>query len=109
MGLALGGWMAAPTMAATGGVPGGQCCRAEVSSQCCEQACCHTPAQNPLQLPAYPSTILDEGPRDGKFGWSGFALPDASDSPSPAGRSCCPTLSVSSDLSLFSQHVRLQI
>ena len=107
MGLVLGGWMAAPAMAATGSLPARQCCH-KAAPQCCEGTCCHTPAHHPRQVPADP-LAFNEGPQDGKYGLTGFTLPSAAQAPRATRDSCLLATSDFSDFSLIAQHVRLQI
>jgi len=109
MGLAMGGWLTTPAMAATGGFAAGDCCQAKAATQCCGRACCQTPAPNPLQWPLDPSPTFSEGPRDGNLGWAGFALPRANDAQPSPRLACRLALLDTSDQSLIAQHVRLQI
>jgi hypothetical protein len=107
--LALGGWLAAPAMAATGNSAAGSCCHAKAASPCCEGACCQSQAPNPEQAPADPLATSNEGPQDFNFVASGFVPPRGADTKPSASHPCRLPLSGTGNSSLTAQHVRLQI
>lgn len=109
MGLALGSWLAAPAMAATGDAPAGHCCHAKAASPCCEGACCQRQAPNPQQPPTDPLATSNEGPQDVNFVASGFVPPRGTDPKPAASLLCCLALPGTGTSSLTAEHVRLQI